>query len=78
VCVRCVLVRVYVCVRICVRARRVCALTWCVYAHVKGLKAPSSWCASFPREGQPPELFVPLGGLEGRLGRLSQPVPIHA
>jgi len=30
------------------------------------------------KEGQPPKLFVHLGGLEGRLGRLSRPVPVHA
>ena len=46
-------------------------------AHVKGLIAPSSWCPSSPREGQQPKLFVHLDGLEGRLGRLSRPVPVH-
>jgi hypothetical protein len=78
VCVRCVLVRVcvhaYVCVRSCVRA----GAYVCVHAHVKGLKTSFLWCPSSPKKGQSPKLYVPLGGLEGRLGRLSRPVPIHA
>jgi len=45
---------------------------------VKGLKTPFSWCPFSPREGQPPNLFVHLGGLEVQLGRLSRPVPVYA
>jgi len=78
-CIRlCTCVRMYtvVYIRVCVRVR-LCTRTWCVHAHVKGLKTPS-WCPSSPRKGQPPKLFVHLGGLEGWLGRLSRPVPVHA
>jgi hypothetical protein len=64
VCV-CVCAHTCVCAGTCVRAR-----TWCVHVHVKGLK-PTFLFGSFPREDQPPKLFVHLGGLEGQLGRLS-------
>jgi len=50
-----------------------------MHAHVNGLKAPFLLVSSSPREGQPPaKLFVPLAGLDGRLGRLPRPVPVHA
>ena len=71
VCV-CVCVFVCVCVHVCAYG---CV---CVHAHVKGTKTKTSCCPSSPREGQPPKLFVHLGGLEEQLGRLSQPVPVHA
>jgi hypothetical protein len=68
VCVRNVLMCVFVCV-----CAYVCACGYvCVHAHAYRLKRPSSWCVSSPREGQPPKLFVPL-----RLGRLSRPVPLR-
>ena len=49
---------------------RVCVYV-CVHAHVKGFKTPFLLVSFHPkraREGQPPELFVPLEGLEGQLG----------
>jgi len=58
----------YVCV--CVRVRlRACAC--------EGIEGALPLGVLFP-EGQPPNLFVHLGGLEGRLGRLSRPVPVYA
>jgi hypothetical protein len=47
----------------------------CVCAHVKGLKTPFLLVSFLPKRDEPPKLFVPLGGLEGRLRRL---VPVHA
>ena len=65
----CVRVHVYVCVRAC---GYVCVRAYvCVHAHVKGFKTPFLLVSFHPkraREGQPPELFVPLEGLEGQLG----------
>jgi len=70
-CVRCVLVRVYVCahVRVCAymcACGYVCAREYVVRACAcEGRRRPSSWCPSSPREGQPPNLLVPLGALMG-------------
>jgi len=61
----------YVCVRV-----HVCARTCACMRMWRDWRRPSSWCPSPPKEGQPPKLFVPLGGLEGRLGGLSRPVQI--
>ena len=64
---------VYLCVCecVCVHARvrmRACA---CV-----GIEDALPLCVLPPR--QTAKLFVHLGGLEGRFGRLSRPVPVHA
>jgi len=42
------------------------------------LQTPFLLVSFLPREGQPPNLFVHLGGLEGQLGRISRPIPVHA
>jgi hypothetical protein len=69
VCVCCVLVRMCVCARVSV----------CVHAHVKGLKTPFLLVTFFPKRGPDSQAVCSFGGgLEGQLGRLSQPVPIHA
>ena len=82
---------VYICIHVpymCVCMRvRVCmhvgvCMCVCMQVHVRACTCEGNEGAlplgpSSPIEGQPPKLFVHLGGLEGRLRRLSRPVPIH-
>jgi len=72
-CVRvCVCVYVCACTCMCVQASMyACVRMW------RDWRCPSSWCPSSLREGRPPKQFVHLEGLEGRLERLSWPVPVH-
>jgi len=87
VCVCCV--RAYVCMCTCVYTYVymshtcvcMCVCAWGTSACMRmwrDWRRPSPWCPFSPREGQPPKLSVHLGGLEGRLGRLSRPVPVYA
>jgi len=88
----CVRARMCVCVRIrvCVRCVRVCV---CVRVHVRAcacegietpflLVLPPQERASLPSCLSPLEtsqaVCLPWGSPEGRLGKLSRPVPIHA
>jgi len=76
---------VFVCVLVCVRMRTCVHARRCVCMRVRvractceGNEGALPLGPSSTIEGQPPKLFVHLGGLEGRLGRLSRLVPIHA
>jgi hypothetical protein len=79
VCACCVLVRVCARVRVCayVCARTYVCMRACTFEGIEDA-LPLGVPPSSLKEGQPPKLFVHLGGLEGRLGRLSRPVPVHA
>ena len=82
----CACVRMCVCVCVCVRERTCVHARRCVCMCVRiQVRARACTCEgnegalplgpSSPIEGQPPKLFVHLGGLEARLGRLSRLVP---
>ena len=85
----CACVRMCVCVCVCVRERTCVHARRCVCMCVRiQVRARACTCEgnegalplgpSSPIEGQPPKLFVHLGGLDRSFGRLSQPVPVHA
>jgi hypothetical protein len=73
VCVRYVLVRVCLCVCMCVCAYVYACGYVCVHAHVKGLKTPFLLVSFLPPQDR--ASLQAVCPLEGRLGKLSCPVP---